>query len=121
MTPFASIASHPSRLARPDLHDIAGHDAPCSTPTDKRNSTSVEDQLALCRRIAEQIGAPALGEFGDVGISGTAMSNRSDVRALLDWVEVKALLIDSASPRAQLSDGRYGQPLAPPGMANVST
>ena len=53
--------------------------------TDNQNPTSVEDQLALCRRYAEQIGARVVGEFGDAGISGTAMGNRPQVRALLDF------------------------------------
>jgi DNA invertase Pin-like site-specific DNA recombinase len=52
--------------------------------TDKQSPTSVEDQLVVCRRYAEQIGARVVGEFADAGISGASMGNRPEARALLD-------------------------------------
>ena len=53
--------------------------------TDNQNPTSVEDQFALCRQFAERMGARVVAQFGDAGISGSAMGNRPEVRALLDF------------------------------------
>lgn len=52
--------------------------------TDDQSATSCEDQLALCRAYAAQIGAQVVREFADDGISGFATGNRPGVRALLD-------------------------------------
>ncbi len=52
--------------------------------TDNQSDTSVEDQLVLCRRFAEKVGARVVHEYSDAAISGQALGNRPGVRALLE-------------------------------------
>jgi DNA invertase Pin-like site-specific DNA recombinase len=52
--------------------------------TDNQSDTSVEDQLVLCRRFAEKVGARVVHEYSDAAISGQAIGNRPGVRALVE-------------------------------------
>lgn len=52
--------------------------------TDNQSDASIADQLALCRRQAEKLGAHVVREFSDAAISGQAMGNRPGVRGLME-------------------------------------
>ncbi|HUZ11557.1 MAG TPA: recombinase family protein, partial [Caulobacteraceae bacterium] len=52
--------------------------------TDNQSDTSVEDQLVLCRRFAEKVGARVVREYSDAAISGQAIGNRPGVRGLVE-------------------------------------
>jgi site-specific DNA recombinase len=50
---------------------------------DKKDSTTIEDQLRMCRDYARSRGFEIVSEFTDPGISGTAVANRPGFLALM--------------------------------------
>lgn len=59
--------------------------------TDMQNPASIEDQMRLCRELAESLGATVVAELEDAGISGTSMANRPGVQALMDLARRRAV------------------------------
>lgn len=59
--------------------------------TDMQSAASIPDQLAACRKLAQQLGAQILGEFDDAAISGQAMANRPGLQALLTMARARAI------------------------------
>lgn len=51
--------------------------------SDLQSPTSIDDQIALCRAVAERRGPAAVGTFHDAAISGFAAENRPGYRELL--------------------------------------
>ena len=50
--------------------------------SDKQNERSVDDQVALCRTIAERAGYAVVAVYSDAGISGASTLNRPGFRDL---------------------------------------
>ena len=52
--------------------------------TDRQNESSIDDQVRVCTEYAEQNEIEIAEEFADEGISGAALGNRPDARAMLE-------------------------------------
>lgn len=75
--------------------------------TDNQRPTSIVDQLVLCRRYAERLGADVVAEYSDAEISGFAIANRPGMLDLLAGAEAHAfdLVIAEHTDRLSRSGG----------------
>lgn len=55
--------------------------------SERQNERSIEDQVAICRRAAQQRGWAPMAIFSDAAISGAAMANRPGLHAALAAAE----------------------------------
>lgn len=58
--------------------------------SDLQNSRSIEDQLSVCRRLAEKHGFTLVASFEDAALSGASVANRPGFAALMKAAEERA-------------------------------
>ncbi|HEY1753692.1 MAG TPA: recombinase family protein, partial [Caulobacteraceae bacterium] len=75
---------------------------------DLQRPASIVDQVALCRRVAEQIGAEVVEIYTDAAISGFASANRPGLLALLEAAHRRQFDVVIAEAIDRLSRGGSG-------------